>query len=72
MAEIPLSPMERLLKKAGAVRVGEDAKAKLSKVLEDHALQIGARATLLAKHAGRRTVRADDIALAIKESTMKK
>ncbi len=72
MPDIPIAPMERLLKKAGAGRVGEDAKEKLSRVLEDYALQVGARANLLAKHAGRRTVRADDIALAIREDKIKK
>ena len=72
MSDIPLSPMERLLKKAGAARVGEDAKEKMQEALEAYALHIGARAVLFAKHAGRKTVFAPDVLLAIKDSKKQK
>ena len=68
MSEIPLAPLERIIKKAGAARVAEDAKAKMSEVLEDYALVVGTRANQLAKHANRKTVTAADIALAVKEA----
>ena len=68
MVEIPLAPLERIIKKAGAARVAEDVKAKMSEVLEDYALVVGARANQLAKHANRKTVTAADIALAVKEA----
>jgi len=71
MPEIPLAPLERILKKAGAARVAEDAKAKLSEVLEDYAIVVGARANQLAKHANRKTVTGADIALAVKEGVKK-
>jgi len=71
MAEIPLSPLERIIKKAGATRVAEDAKAKMCEVLEDYALVVAARANQLAKHANRKTVTGADIALAVKESGKK-
>ncbi|MFT4311506.1 MAG: histone family protein [Candidatus Woesearchaeota archaeon] len=63
---VPLAAMERLLKKAGADRVSEDAKHALKKALEDYAEKIGGGATKYAAHAGRKTVKAEDIELATK------
>ena len=62
--DIPLAAMERILKKAGAKRVSEDAKEALRQTLEQHALEIGRDAAKYCDHAGRRTVRAEDIKLA--------
>jgi histone H3/H4 len=56
--------MEKLLKLAGADRVGEDAKEELRQHLEERAMVIGARAQELSRHANRRTVTAADIRLA--------
>ena len=61
---IPLAAMERLLKNAGAQRVSEEAKIALKQALEDYAQKIGEGATRYAAHAGRKTVKADDIKLA--------
>lgn len=66
MAEIPLAPIQRLIKKAGAHRVGEDAVESLRDYLEKQALDLAKRAVELASHAGRKTVRESDIELAIK------
>lgn len=63
---LPLAAMEKLLKDAGAARVGEDAKEELQRVLEEHAKRIGQHAAELAAHADRKTVRAEDIRLAAK------
>ncbi len=63
---IPLAAMERLLKQAGAGRVSEDAKDALRDVLEDIALEISESAVKLAQHAGRKTVKAEDVKLASK------
>lgn len=65
---LPLAAMERLLKRAGADRVAEDAKAALRELLEDHALSLGEEANRLARHAGRKTIRAVDLKLARKVS----
>ncbi|MGV8161932.1 MAG: histone family protein [Candidatus Nanoarchaeia archaeon] len=62
--DIPLAAMERLLKKAGAERVAEDAKAALRDSLEEYALKIGRDAVKYSNHAGRKTVKAEDIKLA--------
>jgi histone H3/H4 len=63
---LPLAAMEKLLKKAGAARVGDDAKEALREVLEDHAFEIGEKAWKIAQHSGRRTIKAGDIKLAVK------
>jgi len=64
MPELPLAPVERLIRKAGAERVSEDAASALASILEDYAATISARSVKLCKHAGRKTVTADDIKLA--------
>ncbi|MDO8628408.1 MAG: histone family protein [Nanoarchaeota archaeon] len=65
---IPLAAMEKLLKKAGADRVAEDAKLALSEVLEDYGKKLGERAKELAQHSGRKTVRNVDIKLAQRDN----
>ncbi len=37
---LPLAPVERIIRKAGADRVGEDAGVELAKVLEDYGLEV--------------------------------
>jgi len=67
MADIPLAPVERIIRRAGGgVRVSEDATRELRDILEEMAEQISERAAKLAKHAGRKTVNAEDIKLARK------
>jgi len=61
---LPLAPVERLIRKAGAERVSESAATALADILEDAALDIAKRAVQIAKHAGRRTVTGDDIKVA--------
>ena len=65
---IPLAAMEKLLKKAGAARVSEDAKMALKDVLENIGLKIGGKSLTFAKHSGRKTVKAVDIKLAEREN----
>ena len=66
MVEIPLATADRIIRKAGAKRISEDAAKALAEVLEEHALVISTEAVKLAEHAGRRTVRDVDIRLATK------
>lgn len=61
---LPLAAMEKLLKKAGAPRVSDDAKEALKDVLEEHALELGKKAVKFSLHSGRKTVKAADVRLA--------
>lgn len=65
---IPLASMEVLMKKAGADRISDDAKLALKKIIETQAAEIAGHAIKFAHHAGRKTVKAGDVKLALKSS----
>jgi len=63
---LPLAAMEKIMKKNGANRVSADAKEALRDALEDAGRKVAERANQIAKHAGRTTIKAEDIKLALK------
>ncbi|GBC68992.1 hypothetical protein HRbin01_00683 [archaeon HR01] len=64
--ELSSAPIHRLIKKAGATRVSEDAAEELRRVLETVGQIIAKEAIGLAQYAGRRTVKREDIDRAAK------
>lgn len=63
MAELPLAPLKRVAKNAGADRVSEEAVEELREVLEEVAEDLAKDAVTATKHAGRVTVKKEDIEL---------
>lgn len=66
MSEIPKAPIARIIKDTGAERVSEDAKAELAEYLEEVARDVAIEADNVAKIAKRKTIKPEDIKLAIK------
>lgn len=66
MSEIALAAADRLIRKAGAKRVSEEACEALIEVLEEKALGIAKKANEFAQHANRKTVVGSDVKLAVK------
>ena len=65
---IPKAPVKRTIKEAGAERVSADAVDALTEHIEEYMEELSKRAIVYAKYAKRKTVKAEDIALAIDSS----
>ncbi len=61
--ELPLAPVEKILKKSG-LRTSESASKEFAILLEEIASDIAAEATAIAKQNGRKTVLESDVLLA--------
>jgi len=66
-SELGLSAMYRILKKSGAERVSDESAIELRRVVEEIAEVIAKNATDMSKHAGRKTIKAEDVKLASKQ-----
>jgi len=65
--ELAIAPMHRICKKAGADRVSETAAKELAKVLDEIGVKIAREALDYAMHAGRKTLKAEDIEIAARK-----
>ena len=63
--DMSIAPMHRIIKRAGAERVSEEAAFALRDALEDIGVRIAREALDFTKHAGRKTVKAEDIQIAV-------
>ena len=66
-SELGLSAMYRILKKSGAQRVSDESAVELRRVIEEIAEAIAKNAVDMSNHAGRKTVKAEDVKLASKQ-----
>ncbi len=64
---LPLAAVDRIIRKAGAGRVSEDAVEALTEILEEHGIKISQQAGEFALHANRKTIVGADIRLAVKQ-----
>lgn len=58
---ISLLSLERLAKKAGAKRISRKALEELRELSMDYGNEIAEKSVRLSRHAGRRTVKAEDV-----------
>ena len=66
-SEFGLSVMYRILKKAGAERVSDESANELRRILEEIGGSIAKNAVEMSVHAGRKTIKAEDVRLASKQ-----
>ena len=64
MAELPIAAVTRIAKANGAERVGSDAAELLVAKTEAYIAKLTKEANKLATHAGRKTIKAEDIEMA--------
>ncbi len=59
--EIPIAPLKRIIKDAGAERVSDNAAIFLRNLLQQNAESIAEKAVIMANVAGRKTVNDSDL-----------
>ena len=67
MADLPIAAVVRIAKANGAERVGSDAAEMLVKMAEEYIANMTKEANRLAVHAGRKTIKAEDVEMAGKK-----
>ncbi|TAJ44525.1 histone family protein [Methanofollis fontis] len=64
MGELPIAPVGRIIKNAGAERVSADGSEALAVLMEEFGTAMAKEAIKLTRHAGRKTVKSVDIKMA--------
>jgi len=64
MADLPIAAVVRVAKNNGAERVGSDASEAMIQLTEAYLAKLVKEASKLAGHAGRKTLKAEDIEMA--------
>ncbi len=64
MTELSQAAVERIMKKAGAVRISADATETLAVLMEEYGIFLAKEAKKISDHAGRKTLRGSDIHMA--------
>ena len=64
MTELSQAAVERIMKKAGAVRISADATETLAVLMEEYGIFLAKEAKKMSDHAGRKTLRGSDIQMA--------
>ena len=68
---IPVAPVDRLIRKAGAGRVSDKGAERLAQILEEVGELLARSAFEITEHTGRKTITDKDIDLAYKQWTRK-
>lgn len=63
---IPTAPMAEILKQCGAERVSDNAARVMADILMEKAIELAKDAVKFSKHAGRKTIKKEDVELARK------
>lgn len=65
--KIPIASIDKIIREIGAERVSINATERLEEILEEIATKVALIALQASKHAGRKTVRKEDIDFALRE-----
>jgi histone H3/H4 len=68
VAELPTAAVVRIAKKSGAERVGSEAAAAIVSKAEEYIAKLTKEANKCAMHAGRKTIKEEDVELAAKSA----
>lgn len=68
LADLPIAAVVRIAKQNGADRVGSDAAAVLVEKAEEYIAKLAKESNKLALHAGRKTIKEEDVEMAAKSA----
>ena len=64
MTSLPILALEKLAKEKGAIRISEDGKKELQRILENYLYDLSIKASKIAQHSGRKTINSGDLLIA--------